>query len=101
METKSSTDNPDQHRDKEIQFLQNLQETIRQAKHELNNDLTRLAIKNMPMMLASNDQQYPLPEHDHLESMECQLSVSTIHSEQQATGLTPKGQELERLDLDL
>lgn len=35
----------------EIAFLQNLQKTLRQAKQELKNDLTRLAVKKMPLMI--------------------------------------------------
>lgn len=92
-----------QHRENEIHFLQTLQRIIQQAKHELNNDLTRMAIKNMPMMLASNNQEQPtLLDYDLGEVTTCQLSVSSINSEQ-ATELATKGegQELESLDLEI
>jgi hypothetical protein len=62
--------------DREIHLLQNLKSVVQQAKQELNNDVTRLAIKSMPIMLASNKQD--------------QLTV------------TPTGpQDLEILDLDV
>jgi hypothetical protein len=92
MEAKLSED-----RDKEIQFLQKLQSTIQQAKQELNNDLTRLAIKNMPLMMTSSNQERSTSQERHLGTGS-QLSASSIDSD----GLdTNKEHELETLDLEI
>lgn len=43
-----------QQRAKEIKLLQNLQRIFHGTKQELNNDLTRLAVRNLPMMVAQD-----------------------------------------------
>lgn len=72
-----------QTKEKEIKLLQDLQSTLGKAKHELNNDLTRLAIKNLPIL------QDP--------------GQSTTHQTMppETTANIPVDQQLEPLDLDL
>lgn len=95
-----------EHREKEIHFLQNFQGIIHQAKQELNNDLTRLAIKNMPMMMTSNQQQQSTQGYEsqkELAGNSCRLSESSLNTD--LGGQTPRAditiQELEPLDLEL
>lgn len=38
----------------ELQFLQKLHRTLVDAKQELKNDLTRLAVKKMPLMIENS-----------------------------------------------
>lgn len=42
--------------DLEVDMLQNVKSLLLKAKQELNNDLTKLAIRNLPMMAPSQDQ---------------------------------------------
>lgn len=72
----------------EIRLLLSLQNTLRQAKQELKNDLTRLAVKKMPLMIEQ-------PSTSQVAVPQSQSSVEEIHS--RGDNLV----ELEPLDLDI
>lgn len=90
----------------EIHLLQNLRDAFVSAKQELNNDLTKLAIKNLPIL---EDEARPMEEEGEEVEGEhntgrVNLSQSTINSEyeqQPSTSEQNTLQQLEPLDLDV
>lgn len=83
----------------EIDLLQNLRDTLILAKQELNNDLTKLAVKNLPIL------EDPGTFQDDHTSCQISLSQSAINSEQleyqQPSTSDNTLQQLEPLDLDV
>lgn len=83
----------------EIDLLQQLRHAFLSAKHELNNDLTKLAIKNLPILEDPGTIQI-----DHT-SCQISLSQSTTNSDQkeyqQPSTSDNTLQQLEPLDLDV
>lgn len=69
-------------RDEEIKLLQSLHTILHQTKEQLHNDLTNLAIKNLPMM-----------GQEDVATVTINLSQSSSANSQ--------NEELEPLDLDL
>lgn len=96
-------------RDKEIEFLENLKSVLLKAKHELNNDLTKLAIRNLPIMTESDAQDLDASDQPAVEIISEQqipdgqvnLSQSTINSDAQNSDTSHEDiQQLEPLDLE-
>lgn len=85
-------------KEKELATLRELKGILKEAKQVLNDDLTKLAIKKLPIM--QNDAG---PENANTVAANVTatsvltLSQSTVEDEQQQTIVT----ELEPLDLDL
>lgn len=75
-----------EHRADEIHFLQKLATILRQGKQELINDLSRLAVKNMPLMI-----------EDNYQSSAC----VTVNQMEMPNRDVEDQHELEPLDLDL
>lgn len=87
----SERDRLRQQRNSEIDFLQNLRINLLQAKQQLNNDLTELAIKNLPMMEATVDEQ---------QGTEFKQTIATETFTTESTEQLDI-QQLEPLDLDI
>lgn len=86
------------HRDREIAFLRDLKATLKKAKHELNNDLTKLAVINLPMMV-SND---TVRASNGAASASGDYTIISLDSGQTSSQKSePESQHLEPLDLDL
>lgn len=86
----------------EIYLLQSLKDAFFSAKQELNNDLTKIAIKNLPI-LEDDSRTIEGEQTDH-HINETDFSQSTIYreSEQQpSTSDQNTLQQLEPLDLDV
>lgn len=78
-------------RKKELELLQNLRNIFVAAKQELNNDLTKMAIKSLPIMQAHSR---------HCEEPNLsQSSQSEVEAENSEGDTTM--QQLEPLDLDI
>lgn len=90
----------EQQQQKQIDLLQNLRIILLKIKQELKNDLTKLAIRNMPLMI--EDLQ---TEHVTLEQTEptqqVNLSQSTNEDNEMDRDSNHIIQELEPLDLDV
>lgn len=80
---------------KELNFLQNFRSALLAAKQELNNDLTRLAIKNLPIM--GEDVVTETTSRKISQSTEQQPSENKQHASSQ---LTTIADPLEPLDLE-
>lgn len=86
-----------QRRQREIEFLCQLRRIFANIKQELNNDLTKLAIKNLPIMMETDGEQQQTFE---VEISEVNLSQSTQESSKDDDG-AHQMQQLEPLDLDI
>lgn len=97
MANEDKSNNTQSRDEREIQFLQTLRSTLQGAKQELNNDLTRLAIRNLPMMIQDDSSR----TKEAQEPTRCNLSQSTDASDlEQRRELHDDIQVLEPLDLD-
>lgn len=79
----------------EIRFLQHLKDLFLGAKQELNNDLTRLAMRNLPIMDDNSKQ------HIKENSYQINLHPSIQDSTEPDQGTSQTHQQLEPLDLNL
>lgn len=98
-------------RDKEISALQNLRTVLCKAKRELNNDLTKLAIKNLPIIVPDSETEKNSNQTSPSKAT-VSLSQSTEASEHEAQqqslpessniqfATSSDVQQLEPLDLD-
>lgn len=89
----SERDKLRQQRNREIDFFQNLRLKLLQAKNELNNDLNRLAVKNLPIMDSNFEEQID----ESKQTTSDQIIVQSIDEPTEQVEI----QQLEPLDLDL
>ena len=97
----------DNHRSKEIQVLGEILAQLKHAKRELSNDLTRLAMKNLPLLVQNEEivaTSYS-PGHTPTNSSEqvveeAEVAVSAQTSDV-STNQAQQLQELEPLELDI
>lgn len=89
----------DEKRSKEIEFLNKLKDYFQAAKQELNNDLTKLAIKNLPIL--SEDETVNQQTQEILEGDNVPLAIGANLQLNQEGGLQSDVQELVPLDLDI
>lgn len=82
---------------KEVECLNNIKSLLIKAKQELNNDLTKLAIRNLPIMI---EDSAVADESDQRDTSEVNLSQSTTSSQQDNQTET-NIHHLEPLDLDI
>jgi len=90
MEDRNLNTKLQQLKERELKFLQNLRNVFLHAKDELNNDLTKLAIRNLPLMAQDSD----IPDQLS-ESQTAQVATSSQPNPESDV------QQLEPLDLDL
>lgn len=86
-----------QQRNCEIDFLQDLRIKLLQAKNELNNDLTRLAIRNLPIM----DAQIISGQTDQTNNVPTPALSQVVQSSSTDFMEQIEIQQLEPLDLNL
>lgn len=83
-------------RNREIDFLQNLRISLLQTKNELKTDLTRLAIRNLPIMDSTIEEQGDKFKKETTSSSN-QIVQSSITDSMEQVEI----QQLEPLDLDI
>ena len=89
-------------RSAEVHLLQNLKDALWKAKQELNTDLTRLAVRNLPLM----KEDFTLTTYEDQQastSNQSLLQPSSIEDNKQNADLSSMAdqQTLEPLDLDV
>lgn len=91
-------------RDKEVEILHNLKEVLVKAKQELNNDLTKLAMRNLPMMVQhDSDITTTTTQADDKQQQQQLQSAGSSNNQQQTEESYNLIQmrQLEPLDLDI
>lgn len=101
----------EERRKKEIEMLNNLKGILNNIKQELHADLTKLAIKNLPMMAEEDPSvvqtQYQEPSVSRSAMSDSSSQPATSDEQSQARPIEnysqqePNIQQLEPLDLDL
>lgn len=96
-------------RTKELQILGALMKELKDAKQELSNDLTRLAMKNLPLMvqneenvITTGDNMGNIDDQTLVATTSQPVTVSLSQSTEESTNSNQQElQELEPLDLDI
>lgn len=97
-----------QQRHKEIDFLQNLRTILLNVKQELNNDLTKMAIKNLPILAQDSRSNNDKNQHHNNDTEDSahqinlsQSSIDEFEDQQPQQQQDVQIQQLEPLDLDV